>query len=70
MNYYFVVKVSEGECGFKSDDYYTSPMFKSVADCLKHIDDFEPNCRWSHLRDIKYIRIYTSGTGQFITIDK
>lgn len=29
MNYYFVVKVSEGECGFKSDDYYTSPMFET-----------------------------------------
>jgi hypothetical protein len=69
MGYYFVVHVSEGEKGFRSEDTYTSSMYNSIEECTKDIRAFNPNVWWKDLRSIKYMRIYSSGTGKYINFD-
>ena len=70
MGYYFVISVFEGEPGFRSDDEYTSGMYRTLKDCVSALEKFNPNTKWNYLRSVRYCRIYSSATGKYINYDK
>lgn len=66
--YYFVIKVVEGPAGVRVTDAYTSDMFDTLEDCKAALNIFDPNQKWKHLRDVRYRRIYCSGSGHFVPV--